>query len=205
MKIYIVNSFVYRVFNSIRQLISWYRRGLRPPSPMFVKHKILINNSVSNSTWIETGTYLGQTTNLLRKNCSKVYTFEPEINLFHNAKNYLGRHNNVEVLNYTSEIGLKKILPKITGNVNFWLDAHAVSNNKTKTYHGSTANPILYELEAIEDSITNFNKVCIFMDDVDLLRPHENPDAPSLDYVINWCKKNNLYWSIEHNILVAKN
>ena len=43
------------------------------------------------------------------------------------------------------------------------------------------------------------------MDDVDLLRPHENPDAPSLDYVIRWCKKNNLHWSIEHNILVAKN
>ena len=43
------------------------------------------------------------------------------------------------------------------------------------------------------------------MDDVDLLRPHENPDAPSLDYVIRWCTKNNLHWSIEHNILVAGN
>ena len=205
MKIYIVNSLIYSLFNSIKQLISWYQKDFRPPSPMFIKHKILINNSVSNSTWIETGTYLGQTTKVLSKYCSKVYTFEPELKLFHNAKNYLAKYNNIEVLNDTSEIGLRKILPKIAGNVNFWLDAHAVSNNKTTTYHGVIANPILNELEAIQNSMINFNKVCIFMDDVDLLRPHENPDAPDLDYIIRWCKKNNLHWSIEHNILIAKN
>jgi hypothetical protein len=203
-KIIIIHLHLYKIFSFIRQTFDWYKRGFAAHSPNLIKHAFLIKNSLPNSIWIETGTYLGETTKILSKYCSKIYSIEPELTLFEANKKYFLNYKNVKIINKTSELGLKEILPKIKGNVNFWLDAHAVSNNKTKTFHGSINNPILNELEIISIYLSKFNKIYIFIDDVNLLNEHEDPERPNLNSVIAWCKKNNLHWSIAHNILLAK-
>ena len=50
---------------------------------------MLLKYSLPNSQWIETGTYLGHTTQFLAKIAPKVYTVEPSEQLHKNAKQAL--------------------------------------------------------------------------------------------------------------------
>lgn len=104
--------------------IGWAQKGFASPSPIFVKHSCLKRNGYPNATWVETGTYLGETTFFLSKLARQVFSIEPEPTLFLDAKPLFEKKKNVEILNGTSENILPNLLPKINGNVNFWLDGH---------------------------------------------------------------------------------
>ena len=57
---------------------------------------------IINSPWIETGTFLGKTTNFLKERYPHVYTIEPEVSLYNNAvERFNGK--NVTLYNDTSE------------------------------------------------------------------------------------------------------
>jgi predicted O-methyltransferase YrrM len=56
-----------------------------------VKWQVLLNHSIPNAIWIETGTYLGDTTHLLSKHAKFVYTLEPEPTLFRKAEDRFKR------------------------------------------------------------------------------------------------------------------
>jgi hypothetical protein len=209
LKIFIINSAIYNFLNFFREIIVWHRQNYRGRSPTFIKRSLLIKNSLPNSIWIETGTYLGQTSKFLSKNSFQVYTIEPEKNLFKSVKKYLNKYKNIITINNTSELALEKLLSKkIKKNVNFFLDAHNVSNNNTKTYKGSVSNPILNELQIIKKKINNLKNFIIFIDDVnwhkiDYVGTHKNTTS-KLDQIINWCRKNNLCWEIDHNVMICK-
>ena len=66
-------KYIYR-----RSLNNWYKRNFSSPSPEFVKHEIIKKNNLDNSLWIETGTYYGDTTNLLSNLSSKVISIEAD-------------------------------------------------------------------------------------------------------------------------------
>jgi hypothetical protein len=210
LKIFIVNSAIYTFLNFFREFILWYKENFTGRPPTFIKRNLLIKNSLPNSIWIETGTYLGQTTKFLSKHSFQVYTIEPEVVLFKSVKKYLNKYKNIIIINDTSELALKKLLSKkIKKNVNFFLDAHNVSNNNTKTYIGSVSNPILNGLKVIKKKINNLKNFTIFIDDVnwhkiDFIRTNKKKIS-KLDQIINWCKKNNLSWKIDHNIMICKN
>jgi hypothetical protein len=207
LKIFAVNSIFYDFYIFFKDLILWYKRNYSGHSPTFIKRTVLIKNALSNSIWIETGTYLGQTTKFLSKHFCKIYSIEANLALFNSSKKYLKKYKNIEIINATSEIGLKKILSKkINKDVNFFLDAHGVSNNKTKTYIGKESNPVLSELNVIKKKINNLKNFRIFIDDVDwcaidYVRKHK---SFKLSLIINWCRKNNLQWIISNNILIIR-
>ena len=53
------------------RLYNWYfKRGCSLPAPHFVKQAVLSRNAIKNSVWVETGTYLGDTTKFLCKTIS---------------------------------------------------------------------------------------------------------------------------------------
>lgn len=205
LKIFIINSIFYNFYNFFKDLILWYKRNYSGRSPSFIKRTVLIKNALPDSIWIETGTYLGQTTKFLSKYFFKIYTIEADLDLFNSTRKYLEKYENIEVINATSEIGLERVLSsKIEKNVNFFLDAHAVSNNKTKTYIGKESNPILNELNIIKKEINNLKNFKIFIDDIDWCAMDyiENHKRSKLSLIVNWCTDNNLDWIISNNILI---
>lgn len=208
-KIIIVNSFFYNFYSVFKDSIQWIVRGYSANSPTYIKRAQLIKHSLHNSIWIETGTYLGQTAKFLRKFSTQIYTIEPDIDLFKSVKKYLNKYKNIIVINATSEKALEKLLSKkIKKNVNFFLDAHNVSNNSTKTYQGSISNPILNELKIIKKKINNLKDFVIFIDDlnwheIDFVKTKKKTTT-RLNQIIDWCKINNLTWTISHNMIICK-
>lgn len=195
----------YNFYNFFKDLILWHKRNYSGCSPSFIKRTVLIKNALHDSIWIETGTYLGQTTKFLSKYFFKIYTIEANSNLFNSTKKYLEKYENIVVINATSEIGLEIVLSsKIDKNVNFFLDAHGVSNNKTPTYIGKESNPILNELNIIKKKINNLKNFKIFIDDIDWCAMDyiEKNKRSKLNLIVNWCTDNNLHWIISNNILI---
>jgi len=188
----------------LRSYRNWAKLKFQAPSPHYIKQACLLRNSVPNATWVETGTYLGQTTQVLSKNGLKVFSIEPEPTLFANAFEYFRKFNNVVIIKGTSEQIFPDLLPKITGDVNFWLDGHYSAGN---TFKGSQDTPILDELKHIADNLNHFKKICVLIDDIRCFNPHieEYATYPSLNILVAWANDNKLDWHIEHDIFVAKN
>jgi hypothetical protein len=196
------NSYPYRVASLVRGYIEWGGRGFAAPSPHFIKQACLLRNGTPSATWIETGTFLGQTTEFLAKHASHVYSIEPEPTLFRNAVNYFGRFANVEIINGTSESVFPQLLPKVSGDVNFWLDGHYSAG---PTFKGPKDTPIVEELDEISLHLGRLGKVCVLIDDVRCFHP-ENPEFsayPPIDYLVNWARENRLPWHVEHDIFIA--
>ena len=154
---------LYEFFLDINQFLKWKKTLYDTPSPQFIKKKILLRNSIKNGQWIETGTYLGVTTSFLLSLGHQVYSIEPEENLFKQAKIKFSSVENIKILNGTSEKILPSLLPKLQGDINFWLDGHFSAG---PTFQGSIDCPIEYELSAIQENLKKFSKVSIMIDDV---------------------------------------
>ena len=77
-KKYLIPKFIVYFWRNFK-LNSWVKKDLLSPfkTPIFVKQKILLKHAVKNSTWIETGTYIGTTTGFLAKRFPYVHTIEP--------------------------------------------------------------------------------------------------------------------------------
>ena len=196
-------AFLLKPFVSVKGLIYWRARKFNSPSPHFIKQACVIRNGFPNATWIETGTYLGQTTTLLAKIGRVVYSIEPEPTLFLNAKKKFSKCNNVKILNSTSENAFSSLLPKLKGNVNFWLDGHYSGG---LTFKGQKDTPIIDELRNIEENYGLYDKTCVMIDDIRCFNPKiaEYSEYPDLNFLVDWANRNNFDWHIEHDIFIIK-
>ena len=123
---------------------------------------------------------------------------------FKDAQKTLGHFANVEVLNGTSESVFPALLPKITGDVNFWLDGHYSAG---RTFKGAKDTPIAEELDCIVHNKGQFGKIVICVDDVRCFNPKLEgfEGYPPLDFLVDWARQNGFNWEIEHDIFIAKN
>jgi hypothetical protein len=155
-----------------------------------------------SETWVETGAYLGSTTQVLSLEAKFVYSIEPEPELFSKAKERFSKHSNVEIVFGTSEVCLEGVLEKISGDVSFWLDGHYSAG---ATYKGALDTPIAMELATIEKAIGRLGKVVIMIDDVRCFgsKDPEHAEYPPLEFLVEWVNKNQFSWHIEHDIFVA--
>lgn len=203
MKSVLRNTAPYRLLTLIRGYLQWGGRQYAAPSPHAIKQACLLRNSFPDATWVETGTYLGQTTKVLSKVASMVHSIEPEPTLCANAKKYFSGYSNVEIHAGTSEEVFPSLLPRISGDVNFWLDGHYSAG---VTFKGPQDTPIMDELRVVSENLGHFGKVCVLVDDIRCFNPHlaEYATYPSLDVLVDWARANQLNWHIEHDIFVAK-
>lgn len=188
----------------IQEILSWSRRSFEAPSPSFIKRSVLIRNGSHGATWVETGTYRGETTRILARNAPVVYTIEPSQRYFEIAKRRLRRYKNVFVIKGTSEESLPNVLEKISGDVNFWLDGHYSGG---ETFQATRNTPIVSEMAVIEKKLRSFGKVVVIIDDLRCFGS-TNPDYlgyPSIDFLIQWAIKMELNWKMEHDMFIAKN
>jgi hypothetical protein len=74
----------------------WANKKFNLPVPQLIKVNVLARNGIKNGDWVETGTYLGDTTKFLAKQFPKslIYSLEPDKKLFQFTKLRLKRLKN---------------------------------------------------------------------------------------------------------------
>ena len=104
--------------------------------------KLIAKYNIKN--FIETGTYLGQTTGAMAQVVENVYSCEINVNYFEQAKENLKSFSNITLFNTSSKQFLENVLPVIQQPALFFLDAHWQEHN-----------PLVDELKVIAE-----NKFC---------------------------------------------
>ena len=178
--------------------IKWRSNNYRPPSPYSIKKKILQNNAFPNVGWIETGTYLGETTKFLSKNYSSVITIEPSTPHFNYVSNRFRKISNVRLIHATSENSFSELLGNSKEELNIYLDGHYSGDG---TFGESKITPVKEELDSIEKSLARFKKLFVAIDDFRVFA-NSYSEYPSRYYLIDFCKRNNLIWNIEQDIFM---
>jgi hypothetical protein len=184
-------------------LLLWANKKFNLPAPQLIKVNTLARNGIRKGDWVETGTYLGDTTKFLAKKFPKslIYSLEPDKKLFQFAKLRLKKFKNIRLVNASSEEYFDKIVKDRRSATNFWLDGHFSGD---VTFKGDKISPILIELEIIEKYIKQMPKISVFVDDIRDFNNDLKSGYPSRDLLVNWAIKNNLTWNIEFDIFIAK-
>jgi hypothetical protein len=182
--------------------LEWAQRKFEAPSPANIKRSVLMRLGHPGGTWVETGTFMGDTTALLTSSANAVYTIEPEHTLYEKAARRFAEDPKVTVLHGLSENVFPTLLPTLKGIVNFWLDGHYSGGI---THQGPTDCPVREELQNIQANLHLYDKVAVLIDDMRCFNPTilEYSDYPSLDYLVDWARSNHLNWHIEHDIFAA--
>lgn len=203
-KLRLKGSPIVQFFSDLNRILGWMKQNYAPPSPHFIKQKIISSNSIKNAPWIETGTYLGSTTRKLSKSGAMVYSIEPQTNLFEYNLKKFKRISNIKLFHGTSEDVFPNLLAKLEGDLNFWLDGHYSGGD---TFQGQTTTPIVFELKQISNNLHNFRNVAVFVDDVRCFYPgyHPSETYPAVSFLVEWASNNGMKWKIEHDIFIAKN
>lgn len=193
--------------DAVMSLLSWSRNGFQPPSPQFIKYFVL-QKWGGNQTWIETGTYLGDTTTFLAKNCKMVYSIEASEYFATKALKKFSTRDNIKIIKGLSEEMLPELLDSLTStekkDITFWLDGHYSGGN---TFHGPNDTPISQELATITGNLQNFSSVTVLVDDVRCFNPRiaDFAQYPELEFLVKFAISNDLFWTIEHDIFIATN
>ncbi len=186
----------------IREWFQFYKRNFSAPSPTFIKMKTLMLFSNVNGNWVETGTYMGGTTQFLAKRFPAVTSIEPSVYFYNYSKSRLRKTRNVTLLNGTSEDLFESALISAAPVVNVWLDGHFSDGG---TFLGSKVSPVEEELAAVQRNLDRFKSLTIFIDDVRLF-PRSNDEGsgyPKFQWVIDWCSRNGFSWQVQNDILIA--
>jgi hypothetical protein len=191
----------------IDNLKTWHLRGYNSPSPAFIKHNVLLKWG-GCGTWIESGTYMGETTFFLTKHAQKIITIEPQEKYALDAKLRFHDFDKVTVIHGLSENVTDDLIaslePEMQDDVSFWLDGHFSAD---ETFKGPIDTPIVAELEAITKNFSSFQKITVLVDDIRCFGSNSMnySDYPSLNFLVDWARLHNLYWTIEHDIFIASN
>jgi hypothetical protein len=179
----------------------WRIGQYKPPSPQHVKTRILSAHSLNNAIWVETGTYLGDTTLKLSKIARQVISIEPQTELSEFANKRLNRRKNIKIINEKSEDCIAEILGTISGPTCFWLDGHYSGD---VTYKGAIISPVAEELASISKYLYSGNPIVVYIDDFRLFSNSASTGYPSHLFLVKWATENELKWTIEHDIFIAK-
>lgn len=98
------------------------------------------------TTFIETGTYMGDTIWSLRETCNKLISIEVQPQLAEIARSRFRNIPHVEIITGDSAVELNRVVTEIEGSCLFWLDGHYSAG---MTGRGAKDCPIHDELASI--------------------------------------------------------
>lgn len=146
-------------------------------------------------TFIETGTYLGQTTRAAAEVFPQVHSIELSQELYSLACIELNRYQNIHLHQGNSGELLKQLLASVPEKTLFYLDGHYSGGI---TAQGALNTPILEELDAIEkakkkDSIILIDDIRLFQKSiyVEKIKKYSVEDYPDLSQLIEALQKIN--------------
>lgn len=199
-KFFVANSLCFRLTDKWLKILRWNRNKFSMPAPRYVKEQILLRYSNKTSVWVETGTYLGQTTSILAKHSRHVHSIEASKDLHYAAIKFFERDKRVTLHLGESKDVLSTILcAESTEEICFWLDAHF---SEGQTYLGKEECPTLQELQIIERYLCRYKRVNILIDDIRCFSDPNNKAYPDVSVLIMWAGRNNLLWIIENDIMI---
>jgi hypothetical protein len=142
----------------------------------------LLSNSYGVSTFIETGTYLGDTAAWASKRFDRVITIEGSPEIQRSALEKHGHNRNITFVLGNSRDVLEKALADVDDLSIIWLDAHWMPG----AFGAEAECPIIAEIEAINRSS---HEHFILIDDARLFlapppKPHRAADWPDLATVL---------------------
>ncbi len=156
------------------------------------------------TTFVETGTYKGQTAVWASKTFDRVITVEGSEDLYREVTQKHGHVANIEFICGDSREKLAWIVTRLRGPAVFWLDAHWCGGSA----YGQTAQcPILDEIRAINSSpYSHF----LFIDDARYFvapppSPHpvdQWPDIRAVIHELNACRDNR-YTVIHDDVIIS--
>jgi len=155
----------------------WERDGWVSPPPYFVRLAMLESEAkaIGAETFIETGTFRGDTTWFFRNRFRKIVTVEVHEPLMAVARKRFSSYGHIEVVHGDSARELPQVCAKIDGPCLVFLDGH-YSSGITGT--GEKQCPIIEELQALFSHLKHPFRIVI--DDARLFGEHPaypTPDA----------------------------
>lgn len=153
-------------------------------------------------TFVETGTYKGNTTMWAAKNFDYVYTVEFSSKIFEQTSERLSQLENVSFHLADSKTFLKELAPKLTTPTVFWLDAHWCSGG---SYGEHDQCPLIEELDILAD----LEECVILIDDARLFlapppAPNDPEQYPTIKEVIDsLTKKRSRYVTVHDDVIIA--
>jgi hypothetical protein len=183
--------------------VKWYLKGYPMPATKRAKLNVLKRYSFPRANWIETGTYLGETTLKLSRIANEVISLEPQKPLYEFTSSRFKKIANIQIIFGTSEAEFENVTKNTLDPVCFWLDGHSSGDI---TFQGDSSTPVSHELRIIQKYLPTWKNVTIYVDDVREFTDSEAPDNsgyPSINYLINWASECQLGWRIEHDIFIA--
>lgn len=186
-----------------KEVVSWFSKDFTIPSPPQVKRLVLLRHGIIDAPWIETGTYLGQTTTYLSKHFKSVTTIEPNKALYERASDLFNNNDHVNCVFGSSEDVFQGVLDSHSGDLNIFLDGHYSGGVTSRTQYDT---PVILEIDSIIKSKTNFRRVNLFIDDVRCMNPKlmEYENYPRLSEILDMLEPYSNSITIEHDILVAR-
>lgn len=182
---------------------AWTMKGnRRPPLPHRMKMGVLTTYGDPSGVWIESGTYLGRTTQFLARSAKHVFTIEPSVDLARRADRRFRGNSKVSVINGLSECELPKILSESSGSISLFLDGHFSSG---ETFRGPFDTPIIAELTAVENFWDGASPLAILVDDFRCFASRGNSigSYPSRGFLIDFAERMELNWTVEFDIFAC--
>ena len=177
---------------------SWRKNGYSVPVPSIVKQRVIVNyqKKYNCSTFIETGTYLGDTVEALKTKFKKVISIELGMDLYINAKERFLNDKNIEIFQGDSGKVLPQIVLGLKDPAIFWLDGHYSAGITAK---GDKICPILEELDAIFDN-SKLNHILLIDDARDFVG---EGDYPTIERLTDYIKSKNERYKVQvkHDII----
>jgi SAM-dependent methyltransferase len=129
-------------------LNEWDREGRPVPPPHIFKQRAVRSYAkrYGVKTLVETGTYLGDMVEAMKKDFKQVYSIELSKDLYEKAKERFDGEGNIELIHGDSATELGVLLDKLDHPALFWLDGHYSAGI---TARGEKDTPIYEELEHI--------------------------------------------------------
>lgn len=143
-----------------------------PPSEHF-KRRLLAQSGRGLSTFVETGTFRGDTVEAMRQRFRAIWSIELGHDLALAAQRRFARWPHIQIIEGDSATVLPTVLPQIKGPALFWLDGHWNGDDLT----APGRHPLMDELRAV---LARGESDVILIDDV---RMFGTGDYPSLEMV----------------------
>jgi hypothetical protein len=149
-----------------------------------VKRKVILDLAKEyclTETFVETGTFLGETVDYLKNDFKHLVSIELNDVLASRAKQRFHNNSNVQIMQGDSAVQLSSILSKIESPIVFWLDGHYSSSFNIGgecivTGRGAKDTPVMEELTQIKNHLRK--RSIILIDDARLF--NGTNDYPTL-------------------------
>lgn len=143
-------SIMQKIINALRAVrnrILWtFNMTSKPPHFVKLNHLKRMAKEYHIDTFIETGTYRGDTLNAVKKIFKKIHSIEIEEKLFRSALKRFAGDDNITLHHGDSGVMLNSLLDALTNPTLFWLDGHYSGG---VTGRSDLDTPVRLELSAI--------------------------------------------------------